>query len=152
MIPLDQALTAVLDAVSPLPSEDVPLAEAAGRTLAQDVVATWNLPPFDNSAMDGYAVRSDDTAGATQEQPVTLAIVARVVAGQTPEVPLEPGQAARIMTGAEIPDGADAVVRQEDVTAAGDAVTLSAPVAAASDLRRQGEDAGADAVLLTAGS
>ncbi|MBK8987851.1 MAG: molybdopterin molybdotransferase MoeA [Chloroflexi bacterium] len=109
---VEQALAAVLAGVSVLPSENVPLLESLGRVLAAPVIAQDSLPPFANSSMDGYAVRTADVAAAT-EQPVTLRVVADVAAGQMNPTVIGPGLAARIMTGAPMPPGADAVVPVE---------------------------------------
>jgi molybdopterin molybdotransferase len=112
-ITVAQALTAVLNSVSPLPAETVSLTDALGRILARPVVARDSLPPFANSAMDGYAVRAADVAQASQDQPANLRVVADIAAGVVVDVALTPGTAARIMTGAPVPAGADAIVPVE---------------------------------------
>lgn len=109
-----QALEAVLAGVSVLSAERVPLSDALGRVLAEPVVAQDSLPPFANSSMDGYAVRAADLSGVTTEKPRRLQVVADIAAGLVTEVAVSPGQAARIMTGAPLPAGADAVVPVED--------------------------------------
>lgn len=109
-----QALHAVLAGVSVLPAEKVALLDALGRVLAMPIVAQESLPPFVNSSMDGYAVRAADVAAAAPNTPVTLRVVADVAAGRPPAVAVTPGTAARIMTGAPLPSGADAVVPVED--------------------------------------
>jgi molybdopterin molybdotransferase len=114
MIEVDEARNYILKHVDPLPAEEVFLLKTLDRVLAEDVVAGANVPPFDNSAMDGYAVRAADTTGASPAAPVTLRLVGTVAAGSVPDRPLSPGRAIRIMTGAPIPPGADAVVRFED--------------------------------------
>lgn len=111
---VQEALTAVLAAVSVLPAERVTLSQALGRVLAAPIVAQDNLPPFANSAMDGYALMAADVAGAAGETPVTLRVVGDIAAGVAPAVQVEPGTAVRIMTGAPLPPGADAVVPVED--------------------------------------
>ena len=108
------ALARVLATVSVLEAERVPLADALGRVLAEPVVARDSLPPFDNSSMDGYALHSADIGLASAENPVALHVVADIAAGSWPEFTLERGTAARIMTGAPVPDGADAVIPVED--------------------------------------
>ena len=113
-LPFDRALARILSHVSALPPETVPLEEALGRALALDVLAPGPLPPWDNSAMDGYAVRGDDVAGATKDQPVVLVVTGVIHAGSRFEGTVGPGDAVRIMTGAEIPGGADTVIRVED--------------------------------------
>ena len=114
MLDVDTALNRVLAAFSPLPETEVPLIDACGMVLAADVVARNSVPPFRNSAMDGFAVRAADTAGATWSAPVRLTVVAHVAAGQREIPSLSIGQAVRIMTGAAMPEGADAVVRFEE--------------------------------------
>jgi molybdopterin molybdotransferase len=109
-----EALKAVLDGVQVLPSETVPILDALGRVLAEPVVAADSLPPFANSSMDGYAVRADDIATACMQTPVKLAVVGDIAAGCVPDVTVTSGTAARIMTGAPLPPGADAVVPVED--------------------------------------
>jgi molybdopterin molybdotransferase len=109
-----QALTAVLAGVARLPGETTALAEGLGRILDEAVVAHDSLPPFANSSMDGYAVKAADLVGADAAHPIALRVVGDVAAGQTPGVVIEPGTAARIMTGAPLPPGADAVVPVED--------------------------------------
>lgn len=122
MLDVDAALEMVLSAFSPLPPEKVPLLEAGGRVLAADVVAHDNVPPFRNSAMDGFAVCVQDIVGATWRAPVELPVAADVAAGQRRVPALEPRTAIRIMTGAPLPDGADAVVRFEETNALAPAV------------------------------
>jgi molybdopterin molybdotransferase len=109
-----EALGIVLASVGPLPPERVSLLEALGRVLAEPVLALEDLPPFANSSMDGYAVRAVDTAGAAAESPISLRVVADIAAGTPSDRALTPGTAARIMTGAPMPAGADAVVPVED--------------------------------------
>lgn len=109
-----EALALVLSRVRVLPPEKVELLEALGRVLAEDIIAAEDLPPFANSSMDGYAVRAADVAAAGPEIPQTLKVVADIAAGKTGPVTLMPGEAARIMTGAPLPAGADAVVPVED--------------------------------------
>ncbi len=108
-----EALTAVLHSVSPLPAETVGLTEALGRILAEPVIARDSLPPFANSAMDGYAVRADDVTQASQSLAVSLQVVGEVAAGTVSDIILTPGTAVRIMTGAPVPAGADAIVPVE---------------------------------------
>lgn len=119
MLTVDQALEKVLGAFHRLPAERVPLAEAFGRVLARDVVATQDLPPFPNSSMDGYAVRAADVATAAADQPVTLTVIEDIPAGRAPQQHLGTGQAARIMTGAMLPSGADAIVPVEQTAGGG---------------------------------
>jgi molybdopterin molybdotransferase len=114
MLDVDAALDHVLAAFAPLPSITAPLLEAADMVLAADIVARDNIPPFRNSAMDGYAVRATDTVSATWSTPVELHVTSHVAAGQGDVPRLGAGEAIRIMTGAPLPEGADAVVRFEE--------------------------------------
>lgn len=114
LLNVDQALDNILADMQPLEAEKVSLPDALDRVLAEDIVSPIDLPPFDNSAMDGYAMRHEDSAGASQANPATLAVSMDILAGSAPDAALEPGQAARIMTGAPIPAGASAVIPVED--------------------------------------
>ncbi len=111
---LDEARTRILRGARPLDPERVPLSEALGRALAESMVATATLPPWDNSAVDGYAVRVDDISGASPGAPVVLPVVGLLRAGDVPSANVEPGEAVRIMTGAPLPPGANHVVKVED--------------------------------------
>jgi molybdopterin molybdotransferase len=113
---VEEALAAILATVTVLPAEQVALLDCLDRVLAQDIVAGDSLPPFANSSMDGYAVRAADVGGATAGAPVALRVLADIAAGTVPEVTLVVGTAARIMTGAPMPAGADAVVPVEDTS------------------------------------
>lgn len=148
LMSVEEALERLLAAVQPLQgSEMLDLAEAAGRVLAADVVAPLDVPPHDNSAMDGYAVRTADLAAGGE---VRLAIAQRIAAGAT-GAPLAPGTAARIFTGAPVPPGADAVVMQEKSRLDGDAVVLPGPVRPGENIRRAGEDIRSGDAVLQAG-
>ncbi len=136
----------------PMPAEEVPLGEARGRVLAADVVAAVALPGFDNSAMDGYAVRAADVAGAGEGAPVELPVATDIPAGRTDVPPLAAGTAARIMTGAPVPEGADAVVMVERTDGGTEHVRIDAAVEAGTHIRRAGEDVRAGDVVLTAGT
>ncbi len=132
LMPIEDARSRVLAAIpAPLPPEMVDLSDAIGRVLAADVVAATDLPPWDNSAMDGYAIRSADVAAATEEEPVLLRVAGEVAAGRASEIEVVPGVALRIATGAPTPPGADAVV----------AVELTTPVAADGSAGPRGRDA-----------
>ncbi|MFZ8925571.1 MAG: molybdopterin molybdenumtransferase MoeA, partial [Candidatus Nanopelagicales bacterium] len=115
----------VLAEANPLTGQQVPLLAADGLVLAEAVAATWPLPSFDNSSMDGYAVRAVDLEGATDAAPVRLPVHGDLAAGQEAQARLEPGTAIRIMPGAPIPDGADAVVPVEWTDGATDVVTVT---------------------------
>ena len=110
---VDEYLAEISAAITPLAPRELSLADAEGATAAADITAGYALPPFDNSAMDGFAVVAADLAGASAERPVTLPVAGEVPAGDTREHRLEPGRCLRIMTGAPLPAGADAVVPVE---------------------------------------
>ncbi len=114
MISVEEALTRILSYVDVLPAEDVVLVNALGQVLDEEITAGFNIPPLDNTAMDGYAVRAGDTAGAAPDSPVQLSVIGEVAAGYEFAGRVEPGTAVRIMTGAPIPAGADAVVPFEE--------------------------------------
>lgn len=114
MLELEQALQNILQAMNPLPAEVVPIASGAGRVLSASVTAPLSLPPFDNSAMDGFAVRARDTASATPNNPIPLQLQGAVAAGDAAGRGLAAGACLRVFTGAPLPPGADAVVMQED--------------------------------------
>ncbi|MFQ6058503.1 MAG: gephyrin-like molybdotransferase Glp [Anaerolineae bacterium] len=116
MISVEEALAYILQHFQPLEPERVEILEALDRVLAEDIRSDVDIPPFNNSAMDGYALRAADTAGAHREHPVSLRVVADLAAGRTSDVAVEPGTAIRIMTGAPVPRGADAVVRFEETS------------------------------------
>ncbi len=117
LLSVEEARSGVLGAIEgPVAIETVATADALGRVLAAPVVAAVSLPPWDNSAMDGYAIRSGDTVGATEDEPVRLTVIADVAAGAAPDTAVQPGTAVRIATGAPVPPGADAVVQVEDTT------------------------------------
>jgi molybdopterin molybdotransferase len=129
----------------------LPLADTLGLVLAEDIVAPLSLPGFDNSAMDGYAVVSDDIAAATPEQPVLLPVAEDIPAGRTDALTLKPGTAHRIMTGAPLPAGATAVVPVEATNGAIDTVSIRASAKAGQHIRRAGEDVTAGTTVLRTG-
>lgn len=137
---VEAALEAALDGVVPLEGELVASARAVDRVLVDDVVSEVAIPPFRRAAMDGYAVRAEDTFGATPYDPITLPVVGSSMPGVGPDAPMGPGEALRIMTGAPVPDEADAVVKAEDAVAAGDTVEVRDAVAVARHVGRVGED------------
>jgi molybdopterin molybdotransferase len=151
-IEVEAARREVLARVRPMPSEEVGLGEALGRRLAADAVADSPFQPFDNSAMDGFAVRAADVAGASAESPVALAIVDESRAGRPAERSLGAGEAIAISTGAMLPAGADAVVRVEDTERDGGQVVIHATVVADINVRRAGEDIAAGETVVRAGS
>lgn len=148
LLPVDEALAQVLDGAAPLPGEDAALHLAAGRALAADVIAGRMQPPFPASAMDGYAVRAADIAAV----PATLRVVGHSVAGRRFGGTVGPGEAVRIFTGAPVPEGADAVLIQEDADAGGDGtVTARESVASGRNIRPAGLDFTAGETLLPKG-
>jgi len=130
----------VTELIRPRPAVTVALTEAQRLVLADDVVAQLALPVFDNSAMDGYAVRSEDTSGATPEHPVVLPVAEDIPAGRTDALTLQPGTAHRIMTGAPVPAGATAIVPVEDTDGGVDSVAIRKPRTPGAHIRRAGED------------
>lgn len=161
LLSVEQVLAHVLERVQVLPAEHVPIADALGRVLAEDFIAPFSVPPFRNSAMDGYAVRAADVASATAESPVYLVPVEDISAGRMPERTVGPGEAARIMTGGPLPPGADAVVPVEDTddrwrvegyTPLPARVAIYRSVAAGGNVRPAGEDIQAGQIVLRAGA
>lgn len=147
LITVEQAIEKILSQASAVEqAETVTLLEALNRVLAEDLKSMIDVPGYDNSAMDGYAVHSDSCQTSGSELPVTQ----RIPAGQVGTV-LETGSAARIFTGAPVPQGADAVVMQEMCEASADTVTINTIVEAGSNVRRAGEDIARDSVILPAG-
>jgi len=149
---VDQHLADCLAAVDTLSPLELRLLDAHGCTLSEDVTATWDLPPFTNSSMDGYAVRSADLAGASESAPVLLPVVGDIPAGYSGALAVSPGQCARIMTGGPMPAGADAVVPVEWTD--GDIVRVSITKAPQpnSYVRFQGEDASQGDLVVPAGT
>jgi molybdopterin molybdotransferase len=140
MISVRDALDRVLQGLPRLGGEQVALAAARGRVLAAAIQAPRDVPPFRNSAMDGYAVRAADVTGAGPQRSVRLRVLETVGAGAVATQPVRAGTAIRIMTGAPTPEGADAVVRVEDTREAGEEVEIQAGVAAGANIRHPGED------------
>ncbi|CAM3257259.1 molybdopterin molybdotransferase MoeA [Corallococcus sp. ZKHCc1 1396] len=151
LLPVEEARARILERCAPLPTEWVSGDEALGRALAEDVLARRTLPPWDNSAMDGYAVRAEDLRGPL---PVRLAVGETVFAGRLPVRELTPGTCARIMTGAPLPQGADAVVMRERTRAiaGADTVEILEAVAPGNFIRPRGEDAREGDVLARRGT
>ena len=155
--PLDEALADLLAKATPLPgTETVTTFDADGRVLAQNCVSALQVPPQDNSSMDGYAVRCADVAAVGVALPITLPVSQRIAAGSAGD-PLLPGTAARIFTGAPVPEGADAILMQEDceALATGDGlgqVRINAVPPQGQWIRRAGEDITRGAVVLSAGT
>lgn len=147
LLPVADALAQVLQDAAPLPAEDVPLADAAGRVLAADVAARITQPPADVSAMDGYAVRATDVA----RTPATLKVIGEVAAGHPFATPVGAGEAARIFTGGVLPAGTDTVVIQENTTRQDGTVTIGASAPHGKNVRIRGLDFKQGDVLLPKG-
>ena len=153
MIPLADAQARVLSGIEVLPARDVAAADALGLVLASDVVAGEAIPPFANTAMDGYAVRAADTAGAGESTPVVLRVVGELPAGRAPTTPVGSGEAIRIMTGAPIPDGADAIVMVERTERDGaDRVRVFAAARSGDHVRPAAGDVEPGSVVFTKGT
>ncbi|HEV7206274.1 MAG TPA: gephyrin-like molybdotransferase Glp [Jatrophihabitans sp.] len=149
---VDEHLATVLDGVGTLEPIELTLLDAQGLLLAENVSTDFPLPSFDNSAMDGYAVRAVDTLDASREQPVRLQVVGDIAAGASSRSGMGPGLAMRIMTGAPIPSGADAVIPLEDTDRGMARVEIHRPVQSGECLRRAGEDLTAGSPALAAGA
>ena len=160
MLSVTEARERILANFRPVETTTLPLARATSRTLAGDIVAKTDLPPFDNSSVDGFALRVSDTTGATSTSPRTLEVVADIRAGDYSATPLQPGQAARIMTGAAIPPGAEAVVMIEDTdfndrtpgTPAPQTMTVKKALQTGENVRRRGDDLRAEDKVLSTGT
>jgi molybdopterin molybdotransferase len=148
----EEARRRIMARAKPGRTETVALDECAGRALAEDLTARITMPPWDNSAMDGYALRADDAVTATQTQPSTLRVVGESRAGGESDLRIEPGTAARIMTGAPVPRGADTVVRVEDTDERGDHVLVRVASSAGRNIRQAGEDFRRGELLVEAGT
>jgi molybdopterin molybdotransferase len=144
--------SAILSAIAPLPPANLELADAEGCVLAEDVTAAVALPSFDNSSMDGYAVHAADVAGASADAPATLRVTGEIAAGDTGGYRLAAGTAIRIMTGAQLPAGADAVVPVEWTDGGSAEVQVYRPVEPGGAVRYVGGDAAQGETLLTAGT
>ena len=152
LTPVEDHLAEILGTITPLTPTELSLSDVHGLVLAEDVSTVGPLPSFDNSGMDGYAVRVADVAGATEEKPVTLPVTDEVAAGDTGAYALQPGTAIKIMTGAMLPRGAEAVVPVEWTDGGRARVSIRARAEHGSAIRLAGEDAKADEVLVTAGT
>jgi molybdenum cofactor synthesis domain-containing protein len=153
LVPLEETRDAILAAVPRLPIVRCALADVVGLVLAEDIVTAEPVPPFANTAMDGYALRAADTAGASADAPVRLTVVDELPAGRAPAVPVGPGEAIRIMTGAPMPDGADAIVMVERTARDGDdGVLVQAAATVGDHVRRPGGDLEAGQTVFGAGT
>lgn len=159
LLSVNEARERILSHFKPLTTEVLPLAETSNRVLADDIHAADDLPLFDNSSMDGFAVRAADAVNAAPDSPRTLRVVADIPAGIAPTISLAPGEAARIMTGAHMPAGADSVIPVEDTdfqdrsagTAAPPQVQIFKPAKAGDNVRLRGMDLRAGNIVLHAG-
>ena len=160
LLNVDTALANILGSMTRLGHETVPLIQSLDRIIAEDILSPIHLPPFDNSAMDGYAIHAVDSQHASQTNPASLTVVMDIPAGAAPTASLKPGQAARIMTGAPIPAGATAIIPIEDTNdnwQKGDAslpprVDILKPVDEGAHIRRAGENILAGAMVMAAGT
>lgn len=151
LVPVEEARERILSQIKPLQPLELPLQEAEGCVLAQDVVAGSDIPDFPSSAMDGFAVRSSDVAGASPASPVELRIVGRALIGQRPDATVGGGETVRIATGAPIPAGADAIVPIENCEVVTDVVRILAASPEGKHVRPTGEDVRGGETLLPAG-
>src|SRR5258708_4420564 len=148
MLELEAALEKILAALPPAEAEDIPLAQAHGGVLKERIISPVDLPLFDNSAMDGYAVRSEDLKGATSQCPVQLRLSGRVAAGQTFADEVKAGECVRLFTGSPLPRGTDALIMQEDTSldpARPDAASFLEPAKPWENVQLQREDGNAGA-------
>ena len=160
MLSVEDALERILHYFHPLEAEPTPLLEAIGQVLAEDALARHDIPPLDNSAMDGYALQAADVLGASADNPITLKVAGAIAAGELPTVDVTPGSVVRIMTGAPVPSGADAVVPFEDTDemerrAAGtplSEIAIRYQVSVGDDIRPAGQDVRKDECVLQAGT
>jgi len=152
LTPYREALKLLLDDLSEIEeTEEVPLDNALGRVLAEDVVSPIDSPPFDRSAVDGYALRAEDTFPAREYSPVELRVVDEIVAGEESKARVEPGTAVKLMTGAKLPEGANAVLMQEMAEREGDVIRVLRPVAPGQNVAFAGEDVKKGEVILRKG-
>jgi molybdopterin molybdotransferase len=152
MIQVDEARELILSKIQFKGVEKISINECLGRILMEDIVAKRNNPPLDNSAMDGYALIAEDIQSASPENPVKLQVADEVAAGYTSEKVLQAGEAFRIMTGAPIPKGADAVIMQEDTDKSGDAVLVKDKAEVGENIRLAGEDVREGEVVIQKGA
>jgi len=151
VLTVQEARDRILAKITTLEPEEISLESAAGRVLAEDITSHWDVPPFANSAMDGYAVRSADIGAAAPDHPVALRVIGEIQAGYPPPSPVASGTALRIMTGAMMPEGADAIVRIEDTQERDHQVEVRVAVEAGTSVRRPGSDLQAGDLVAHAG-
>jgi molybdenum cofactor synthesis domain-containing protein len=152
LVSFEEALRVCLERAEPIGRiERVPLVEAAGRVLSEDVTAAFDVPAFDRAAMDGYAVRAADTYGAGQHRQVELEVVEALHAGELPRRMVEAGRCTEVATGVKMPEGADGVVRVEDTEREAGRVRVRRPIHPGQNISRRGEDVRAGSAVLRAG-
>ena len=139
-VSIEEGRQKILDAVTIVPTETIPLGDAYGRVLAMDVVAMEDVPSFDRSPLDGYAFRAEDTVGASKENPITLKVIDYIPAGDISHVPVTKGTAVRLMTGAPVPEGADCVCKYEETEFTETEVKIFCPGKQNDNIIRKGED------------
>ena len=152
MTTVEEALSRILSSITPLSLEKTDILNSLGRVLGEDIYADMDIPPKNNSAMDGYAVRWEDTEGASRENPIILNVIEDIPAGYVPQKSVNSGEVSRIMTGAYIPPGADAIVRMEDTEKDGKRVKILAEAIAGQDMRFAGEDVKTGEMVISCGT
>ncbi len=152
MISVEEALNRILARIQVLGLEKVDIIGSLGRVIGEDILAPRDIPPLDNSAMDGYAVRATDIKRASRESPIPLKVIEELPAGAIPQRSVTKGEAVRIMTGAPIPKGADTVVMVEDTEKVGEGVRVFQGVPPGKNIRRAGEDVKKDDRVISKGS
>ena len=142
LITYDEAKKTINQTLKPKPlgTEEIPLLEAYNRVLAQDATSTLDIPPFNRSTVDGYAVKAQDTYGAEENQPVKLRIIGTVNIGEIPKVTVAKGEAAEIVTGAPVPEGADAIVMVEDTNKENNTLNVYSSVTKNENIQKKGTD------------
>ena len=142
LISIEKAKRIILENIpsKPVKTENIPIYEAHRRVLAEDVVAPFDVPSFDRSIVDGYAVRAEDTFGAEEEKPIKLRLVGKVNVGETPSIAVNPMEAVEIATGAAVPEGANAIVMVEYASQEGNEVLIYRPVVEGENLMKAGDD------------
>lgn len=152
MLTVEEAQRIVLDSTSTLDKERIILTQALDRILAEDIAPRYDIPPHDNSSVDGYAVQSADVVSASREEPAVLNVIEDIPAGKVPQQTISKGQSARIMTGAVVPPGADAVVMVENTDIESQSVSVYKPVVKGQNVRYRGEDVKEGQPVLKAGT
>jgi molybdopterin molybdotransferase len=152
MTTVEEALNRILGSITPLSLEKTDILNSLGRVLGEDIFADMDIPPKNNSAMDGYALRWEDTSGASKENPITLAVIEDIPAGHIPGKTVSSGETSRIMTGAHIPPGADAVVKVEETEKTGTRVKIFSEATKGQNIRFAGEDVKDGELVISSGA